>query len=157
MFQSVYHPDIHSGTKELWEEVRRITSPANPYPLSNTIDSQILNDHYAGIPNNPGYCSPVLKVFVQPPADLVTEQQVFRLLDKLKHTASGPDNIPAWFLRLAAPVFAAPLSHLINISFSSAIVPMQWKATVMHPVQKFLIRHFQMSFGLSLSYQSCHA
>ncbi|MDW3615097.1 MAG: reverse transcriptase family protein, partial [Nitrososphaeraceae archaeon] len=130
------HLDIHSGTKELWEEVRRLTSPANPYQLPKAIDSQILNDHYDSISNDPGYSSPMLKVFVQPPADLVTEQQVFHLLDKLKHTASGPDNIPAWFLRLAAPVFAAPLSHLINISFSSAVVPMQWKSAVVHPVPK---------------------
>jgi len=34
------------------------------------------------------------------------------MLDTLRPTATGLDRIPAWFLRLGAPVFAAPLARL---------------------------------------------
>jgi len=44
----------------------------------------------------------------------VTEFEVFRLLDRLKLTATGLDDIPAWFLRLGATLFAAPLAVLFS-------------------------------------------
>ena len=130
------HLNTSSGTKELWEEVRRLTSPSKQYQLPCNINAQTLNDHYASISNDPAYSPPIMKDFVQPSTTLVTEQQVFFLLDKLVHTSSGPDNIPSWFLRLAAPIFASPLAHLINISFATAIVPLQWKSATIHPAPK---------------------
>ena len=48
---------------------------------------------------------------------------MFRILDGLKHTATGLDHIPAWFLRIAVPVFAHPLASLFNLSLSTGIVP----------------------------------
>jgi len=36
--------------------------------------------------------------------------------------------LPAWFLRLSAPVIAAPLTQLFNQSIRCAVVPQQWKA-----------------------------
>jgi len=35
--------------------------------------------------------------------------------DKLRPTAAGLDGIPAWFLRLAAPVFAAAIAQLFIV------------------------------------------
>jgi len=32
---------------------------------------------------------------------------MFNILDKLRPTTSGLDQLPAWFLRLGAPVFTA--------------------------------------------------
>jgi hypothetical protein len=55
----------------------------------------------------------------------MTEWQVFRMLDTLKPTATGLDGIPAWFLRLGAPLFAAPLAELFNQSLASSVVPNQ--------------------------------
>ena len=49
------------------------------------------------------------------------------MLDQLSATSTGLDSIPAWFLRLSAPVFCQPLTHLFNLSLSSAFVPPQWK------------------------------
>jgi len=43
----------------------------------------------------------------------ISELEVFRMLDGLKATAAGLDDIPAWFLRLGAPVFAAPIAQLL--------------------------------------------
>jgi len=47
------------------------------------------------------------------------------MLDCLKPTATGLDKLPAWFLRLGAPVFAAPLALLFNQSINCGIVPQQ--------------------------------
>ena len=60
----------------------------------------------------------------------ITEFEVFRMLDGLKATAMGLDGIPSWFLRLGAPVFAAPLALLYNQSITAGVVPSQWKAAV---------------------------
>jgi len=48
------------------------------------------------------------------PCQYVTEIEVFHLLDRLKPTAARLDMLPAWFLRLGAAVFAAPLALLLN-------------------------------------------
>ena len=61
---------------------------------------------------------------------------MFRMLDGLKATAVGLDGIPSWFLRLGAPVFAAPLALLYNQSITAGVVPSQWKAAVIKPVPK---------------------
>jgi len=55
------------------------------------------------------------------------------MLNTLKPTAAGQDAVPAWCLRVGAPVFAAPLPKLFN---ESIIVPRQWKSAVITPVPK---------------------
>ena len=58
------------------------------------------------------------------------------MLDHLKPTATGLDMLPAWFLRLAAPVIAAPLALLFNQSIRCAVVPQQWKEACIIPIPK---------------------
>jgi len=61
---------------------------------------------------------------------------VFRARDTLHDTSTGLDNLPAWFLRLGAPVFCKPLTHLYNLSLSTSFVPVQWKLALIRPVPK---------------------
>ena len=61
---------------------------------------------------------------------------MFKLLDTLKSTAPGLDNIPSWFLRLSAPILARPLARLYNLSLTTSTVPTQWKTSVITPVAK---------------------
>jgi len=61
---------------------------------------------------------------------------MFDILDKLRPTAMGLDNIPAWFLRIGAPFLTAPIADLMNMSLSSSVVPKQWKAASILPVPK---------------------
>jgi len=58
---------------------------------------------------------------------------VFRTLDTLRPTATGLDQIPAWFLRLDAPIFAAQLARLFHQSLAMGVVPHQWKTVVIKP------------------------
>ena len=44
--------------------------------------------------------------------------------------------VPAWFLRLGAPVFAAPLAQLLNQSVACGVVPQQWKKACITPIPK---------------------
>jgi len=58
------------------------------------------------------------------------------LLDGLKPTATGLDMLPAWFLRLSAPVIAVTLTQLFNQSIRCAVVPQQWKTACISPIPK---------------------
>ena len=71
-------------------------------------------------------------------ADFVylTDWQVFRILDNLKPTATGLDGLPAWCLRIGAPVFYKPLTFLFNQFVSTFTVPTQWKQAYICPVPK---------------------
>jgi len=50
--------------------------------------------------------------------------------------ATGLDGIPAWFLRLGAPIFAAPLAKLFNQTIMEGTVPQQWKTAAITPIPK---------------------
>ena len=103
--------------------------------LSLSVDD--FNNHYADISTDTNYVKPTTRT-----ANLVTnnnsvdEITVFRILDTLKMSSSGPDGIPSLFLRLAAPVLARSLAHVYSLSISSGIVPKQWKGAIITPVEK---------------------
>ena len=82
------------------------------------------------------YTPPPVKLTASSPFSYVTEIEVFRMLDRLKPTATGLDMLPAWFLRLSAPVIAAPLTLLFNQSIRCAVVPQQWKKACITPIPK---------------------
>jgi hypothetical protein len=121
------HIKPKEGTKDLWNEVKRLTKRGHNTNLNSpiTFHSDMLNSHYATVSSDNNYSAPPRKATAQESCEYVTDIQVFNLLDKLKPTSSGPDDIPFWFLRIAAPIIAAPLTYLINLSFSSSVVPYQ--------------------------------
>ena len=131
------HINPKTGTGDLWEEVRRLTScKTRKQTCPPNITSSMLNAHYANVSNDPNYSPPSPKYTCSSPSSQVSEFEVFRLLDNLRPTATGPDNIPFWFLRVAAPILSAPLTFLVNLSFTQSKVPLQWKSAIIHPVPK---------------------
>jgi Reverse transcriptase (RNA-dependent DNA polymerase) len=66
----------------------------------------------------------------------ITKLRLFKVLDMLQPTATGLDNIPAWFLRIGALFFTAPLADLMNLSLSLSVVPQQWKLASILPIPK---------------------
>jgi len=76
----------------------------------------------------------------------MSEWNMFRILDSLHHTATGLDNLPAWFLRLGAPVFCSPLTRLLNLSLATSVVPIQWKSAVICPAPKVAAPHCHADF-----------
>ena len=96
-----------------------------------------VSQHYAHISTDINYQSPRHKhTAACRRTDVVTEWQVFIILDKLPKTATGLDNLPAWFLRLGAPAFCKPIACLFNKSITTSVVPRQWKRASIQPVPK---------------------
>lgn len=67
----------------------------------------------------------------------VTTSEVNILLRKLhKNKSCGIDELPPRFLKDIAPVIAEPLTHIINVSFKTGIIPTDWKTSKITPVFK---------------------
>ena len=74
-----------------------------------------LNQHYLAISTDANYTPPPLKQTTSlPHSELLSEWEVFRLLDALRPTATGLDQIPAWFLKIAAPLFCKLLANFFK-------------------------------------------
>jgi len=130
--------DVKKNAKDAWAKIREITrgtSGENRQPVSG-ITAQILNEHYASISTDVNYQPTQLKLTAASCDSFISEAHVFRLLDTLKSTATGLDGIPAWFLRLGAPIFAAPLARLSNQTIVEGTVPQQWKMACITPIPK---------------------
>src|SRR6218665_3695929 len=83
------------------------------------------------------YVRPARKVTVTDTShDVFSSLEVFNQLNTLGNTSSGPDEVPAWFLRLASPFIAKLVAYLFNQSLFHSVVPHQWKRSVITPVAK---------------------
>jgi len=108
-----------SDTKELWTAVRQLIGRAHQPAADPSITADALNQHYARVSTDASYERPPLKDSAAArPGRMcyVNDYQVFKILDTLRPTATGLDGLPAWFLRLAAPVFCGPVADLINLT-----------------------------------------
>jgi len=96
------------------------------------------NLHYAAISTDTDYQAPSPKQTntIHSNVDYLSEWEVSRLLDTLHSTATGLDELPAWFIKLAAPAFCKPITRLFNCSITMSVVPSQWKAAYIRPVPK---------------------
>ena len=126
------------GSKELWEKVRQVTGKAKSGSSPVHVSADQLNEHFAAISTDKHYLPPLRKATVNEgyPCSSFTEDTVFHILDHIKPTAAGLDNLPHWFLQLAAPSISLPLSYLFNLSLGQSAVPKQWKASSITPVPK---------------------
>jgi len=125
------------GSKGVWETVHQLNGRRMKTCFINGVTADSLNTHYASISMDPEYIEPHLKHTVnEPDVEYVSEWSMFNALDTLPTTATGFDEIPAWFLRLGAPVFAKPLAQLLNLSISTSIVPVLWKQECICQVPK---------------------
>ena len=87
------------------------------------VTADLLNQHYASVSTDKSYHASSRATSLQ----AISDFQVFCVLDRLHHTTTGLDRIPAWFLRLGAPLFSDPLAELFNLSFATAVAPTQSK------------------------------
>ncbi len=126
--------DTRKRPQAAWCKVREVMHGSGMC-ATNPVDgitAQVLNDHYASISSDDDYR--LLTVATR--EDDISEWQVFRMLEKLRPTATGFDQLPAWFLKTGAPIFAAPLAKVFQQSLKAGIVPHQWKVAVITPIPK---------------------
>ena len=130
--------NTRKSAKDAWAKVREvIKGKANRVGEQvEGLTAQTLNTHYATISTDNGYSAPRLKLTAHEDLRRITEYDVFWMLDTLRPTATGMDLIQAWFLRLGAAIFAAPLARLFHQSHTSGAVSYQWKTAVITPVPK---------------------
>jgi hypothetical protein len=126
------------SSKELWGKVRKVMGRESRTDVAGTTNftADMLNNHYARISTDPHYTSPLLKLTAITGETFVTEEQVFHILDQGCPTTAGYDELPAWFLRLAAPCISLPVAHLFNKSLNASYVPDSWKISIIHPIPK---------------------
>ena len=85
------HLNKTTGTKSIWEEVHRLTHAAVSTKLPDSITPTMLNNHYSATSTEQLYNPLLPRHYPLPPDTQVKEYQVFRMLDTLQQTATGPD------------------------------------------------------------------
>jgi len=133
--------DVLANPQNMWAKVRQLTGRSKTTGSASTnptITAAVLNDHYASISTDANYTAPHVKSTAnrQFADSHITDWRMFEILDGLKPTATGLDNIPAWFLKIGAPFFAAPIADAMNLSLASSVVPTQWKSASILPIPK---------------------
>jgi hypothetical protein len=51
-------------------------------------------------------------------------ESVFQIIDHLHPTATSLDQLPAWFIRIGAPLFYEPITMLFNLSLAFPAFPL---------------------------------
>ena len=97
-----------------------------------------LNQHYSNISTDSKYIKPNVKSTAQQLIVYFTEAEVYQSLYHLKKTATGPDDLPYWAIKLGIDFLSGPLTKLINMSISEQVVPSQWKAAIIQPIPKIV-------------------
>ena len=97
--------DVIADSKAMWAKVKLLTGRSENKSRANPelgITASTLNKHYANISTDASYKAPGIKLTanLENASSHVTEWQVFKALESLKLTATGLDNIPAWFLKI---------------------------------------------------------
>ena len=92
------------------------------------INAQAFNEHYASISTDPDYITPRRKSSAcQSSSVYIPNGGSSVHLTTYAPSATGPDELPAWFLRLGAPLFYTSVAQLFNLSVDTSTAPLQWK------------------------------
>ena len=106
----------------------------------------LFNHHFTEIGHDLARGIPLVNT--QPESFLISTNQTFtigscctsevlKLLENLEvNKATGLDNLPSKFLKLAANILAPSLTFMFNQSISSDIVPTEWKLARVTPIFK---------------------
>ena len=81
--------------------------------------------HYAGVSTDLAYVKPAHKQIdgATCSPQCISEWDMFRMLDSLRPTSAGLDGLPAWYLKIAAPIFCNHDTSLqpVAINVNSAL------------------------------------
>ena len=106
-----------------------------PYPAgSSSPSSPPLHSPVAFHPSPPPNPSISLHSFT---LQAVSEASVLdELLNLDPKKAAGSDELDPFFFKMAAPIIAAPIANLFNLSVQTAEIPTAWKAAIVRPLFK---------------------
>jgi hypothetical protein len=128
-----------ADASSIWAAVRRLTGRHAAPVRVEGVTAELLNRHCADISTDPQYTEPARKQSAAGatcPPRRVSEWKMFRMLDTLRPTTVGLDELPAWYLKLTTRIFCNHLAYLFNLSIASCSVPSQWKEACITPIPK---------------------
>ena len=101
------------------KKLRKGFSEQDATPITDAVDPGLLDltDGFALTPPSP---SEVTKA----------------ILGLNETNATGLDGIPVSVLKLAAPIIALPVDHMLSLSFAKGCVPMAFKTSIVTPIHK---------------------
>ena len=141
---SYYNKNIadvqQSNPKQWWSAVKKIAGLSTPKMPKTLIYNDctyqgedlanLFNDKFVAVGSSLpplNWCP--LPVDVYPPKFIVSvEETETALLSSKLHSAVGPDEVSAWFLRENASVLCRPLCSIFNSSLRQGFVPSLWKS-----------------------------
>ena len=106
--------------------------------LSSSFNVNDINTHFQSINTDINYVEPAL-LEIMPELQKVPvthEISVFKALEHVKRTASGPDDLPFWFWKEYALELTLMITHILNVSLVSQQVPKIWKTANVPPISK---------------------
>lgn len=131
-----------------WQVVRDITGKSNkennvgisgtPHQICNNLNDYMVNAAPQLMNNLPkrSFVTKILYhdkcMFLYP----VTEVEIFNMINELKNTSSGMDEITAKIVKECRDELITPLCYIINNSFSAGIFPDGLKSALVHPLFK---------------------
>lgn len=133
--------------KKVWRTIHLSLHPSQQ-PLR--ADPDDLNRHFASTaesvtPSSPALSKDIYRLIDRLTDDShssfrfcnVTHQEVLREIKGLRWDCStGPDNIPAMFVKLVAERLVFPLTHIINSCLDRNEYPLLWKIARISPIPK---------------------
>lgn len=136
------------GSKDLWKNLRSWNLLPSK-SVNTTIPPEYchpdhINNHFLDvIPDmsaDPDYVaqfnnsnSPYDSQFQFQPATL---EEVKSLLCKQKFASASADGLSGKMLFLASPLILEPLTHIVNFSFETGLLPTLWKTSIVYPLPK---------------------
>lgn len=147
--RAYYSASINAYRREprrLWQQFRRWNiggggKGSNTLP-DHLLDPDLINDFFVdSIPVSDYYPTDSLP-FSPSLSDSIFEfslpavEEVESCLYDLKPNVVGADGISGRMLQLALPFVSRPLTHIINVSFETGMVPQQWKLCSVFPIIK---------------------
>ena len=135
----------------MWAAVIELTGRRREVNKIDSITTTSLNRHLAAISTDNDYAAPARKLSSsQPSTQQISEWRVLRMLDTMRPTATGLDQLPSWFIKLGAPYLYKPLASLFSMSLDTSTVPSQWKPHISALYPKSLHRRLILIFARSL-------
>jgi len=92
------HINSSGGTKDIWKAVRELTVTGHERQpcIAAGVSAESLNNHYASISTDTQYqTSERMPATANDSGDYISEWEVFNLLNRLRPTAPGLDQLPA--------------------------------------------------------------
>ena len=106
--------------------------------LSSLFNVNDVNSHFQSINTDISYVEPaLLEIMTELHKVLVIHEiSVFKALEHVKRTATGPDDLPFWFWKEYALELIPVKTHVLNVSLVSQQVPKIWKTANVRPIPK---------------------